>query len=210
METTSQTGHPLPYDLPAGDRAGDPAVCRGGQVRTPRPPCPPQLDAGRAHPARGALQRWFCTLLTRLAAGASTQLRRGAGATGTCAGLCRLGGSGRTPGGRRAAGHRSPGGDVGAGEDQHVWFRPAGCCSKRWCTWVDVERAVGRSLDIDPRWRRTGFDESPSTCPTRASSPRPWRTCAATARPSPSSARTPPAKPARSGGCGWIRTVSDC
>ncbi|MFI5688059.1 maleylpyruvate isomerase family mycothiol-dependent enzyme [Streptomyces sp. NPDC051636] len=162
METTSRAGHPLPYDVyrQAIEREtlrfaevvkdADPAIAV--------PSCPDWTLADLTRHV-GALQRWFCTLLTGLVQepprsrdvelGLPEQAREyadwvAAGVPGVAAVL-------------RAT---DPQAAMWAwGEDQHARFWARRMLFETLVHRVDAERAVGRESDIDAVLAADGVDE---------------------------------------------------
>ncbi|MCQ4041470.1 maleylpyruvate isomerase family mycothiol-dependent enzyme [Streptantibioticus rubrisoli] len=162
METTSRAGHPLPYDTyrEAVERetlrfaevvgAADPA--------TVVPSCPDWTLADLTRHV-GALQRWFCTLLTQLVQEPPRSRDVDLGlperveeyADWVAAGV---------PGVVAVLRATDPHAAMWAwGEDQYARFWARRMLFETLVHRVDAERAVGRESDIDPVLAADGVDE---------------------------------------------------
>ncbi|MGG2464354.1 maleylpyruvate isomerase family mycothiol-dependent enzyme [Streptomyces sp. RGM 3693] len=162
METTGRTGHPLPYDIyrQAIERETlhFAELAKGADPATAVPSCPDwTLTELTQHV--GALQRWFCTLLTRLVQEPprSRDVELGlperveeyadwvvAGVPDVAAVL-------------RAT---DPQAAMWAwGEDQHARFWARRMLFETLVHRVDAERAVGQESDVDPVLAADGVDE---------------------------------------------------
>ncbi|MER6128060.1 maleylpyruvate isomerase family mycothiol-dependent enzyme [Streptomyces sp. NPDC001795] len=162
METTSGARHPLPYDTyrQAIERETlhFAEVVKGVAPATAVPPCPDWTLAELTRHV-GALQRWFCTLLTRLVQEPprSRDVDLGlpehaeeyaewvaAGVSGVAAVLRGV----------------DPGAAMWSwGEDQHARFWARRMLFETLVHRADAERAVGREPDIDPVLAADGVDE---------------------------------------------------
>ncbi|MEU3824996.1 maleylpyruvate isomerase family mycothiol-dependent enzyme [Streptomyces sp. NPDC029080] len=162
MATTSGAGHPLPYDTyrDAVERETRrfAETVSGADPASPVPSCPDWTLADLTRHV-GALQRWFCTLLTR-------QVQEPPRSRDVELGLP---GDARDYAGWVAAGAA----EVSAvlrdtdplaamwawGEDQHARFWVRRMLFETLVHRVDAERAVGRETDIEPVLAADGVDE---------------------------------------------------
>ncbi|MEU0007192.1 maleylpyruvate isomerase family mycothiol-dependent enzyme [Streptomyces sp. NPDC006314] len=162
MAATSRAGHPLPYDTYreaiARETLRFAEVVKGADPARAVPSCPDWTLADLTRHV-GALQRWFCTLLTRLVQepprsrdvdlGLPDDVRDhadwvAAGVPDVAAVL-------------RAT---DPQAAMWAwGEDQHARFWARRMLFETLVHRVDAERAIGREPDIDPTLAADGVDE---------------------------------------------------
>ncbi|MEN1890193.1 maleylpyruvate isomerase family mycothiol-dependent enzyme [Streptomyces mirabilis] len=162
METTSQTGHPLPYDTyrQAIERETlqFAEVVKGADPATAVPSCPNWTLAELTRHV-GALQRWFSTLLTRLVQEPPHSRDVELGLPERAQDYADWVAAGVPP---VAAVLRAtdPQAVMWAwGEDQHARFWARRMLFETLVHRVDAERAVGRKSDIDPALAADGVDE---------------------------------------------------
>jgi uncharacterized protein (TIGR03083 family) len=162
MAVTSTAGHPLPYDtyreaIEHETRRFAEAV-EGADPASAVPSCPDWTLADLTRHV-GALQRWFCTLLTRLVQEPprSRDVELGLPenaqeyAAWVVAGVPEV---------AAVLQDTDPGAAMWAwGEDQHARFWARRMLFETLVHRVDAERAVGRKPDIDPVLAADGADE---------------------------------------------------
>ncbi|MFI9808502.1 maleylpyruvate isomerase family mycothiol-dependent enzyme [Streptomyces sp. NPDC052301] len=162
MTTTSKAGHPLPYDTyrEAVERETLRFVeaVRGADPTTAVPSCPDWTLADLTRHV-GSLQRWFCTLLTRLvqepprSRDVELELPDDVReyADWVAAGV---------PAVAAVLRDTDPGAAMWAwGEDQHARFWARRMLFETLVHRVDAERAVGLDTDLDPALAADGVDE---------------------------------------------------
>ncbi|MFF2812207.1 maleylpyruvate isomerase family mycothiol-dependent enzyme [Streptomyces sp. NPDC058000] len=162
METTGRTGHPLPYDIyrQAIERETlhFAELAKGADPATAVPSCPDwTLTELTQHV--GALQRWFCTLLTRLVQEPprSRDVELGLPespeeyADWVVAGVPEVAAVLRATDPQAAM--------WAWGEDQHARFWARRMLFETLVHRMDAERAVGRESDVDPVLAADGVDE---------------------------------------------------
>ncbi|QIY93098.2 maleylpyruvate isomerase family mycothiol-dependent enzyme [Streptomyces sp. S1D4-11] len=162
METTSQTGHPLPYDTyrQAVERESlqFAEVVKGADPAAAVPSCPNWTLAELTRHV-GALQRWFCTLLTRLVQEPphSRDVELGLPERAQEYGDWVAAGVPQVAAVLRATDPRAV--MWAWGEDQHARFWARRMLFETLVHRVDAECAVGRESDIDPALAADGVDE---------------------------------------------------
>ncbi|MFE0510056.1 maleylpyruvate isomerase family mycothiol-dependent enzyme [Streptomyces sp. NPDC058964] len=162
MATTSQAGHPLPYDTyrQAIERETlrFAEVARGADPATAVPSCPDWTLAELTRHV-GALQRWFGTLLTRLVQEPPRSRDLELGLPERARDYADWVASG-VPAVGAVLRDTDPQAAMWAwGEDQHARFWARRMLFETLVHRVDAERAVGRESDIDPALAADGVDE---------------------------------------------------
>ncbi|MEU9481460.1 maleylpyruvate isomerase family mycothiol-dependent enzyme [Streptomyces sp. NPDC048191] len=162
MTATSRAGHPLPYDTyreaVARETLRFTEAVRGADPAAAVPSCPDwTLTDLTLHV--GALQRWFCTLLTRLVQEPprSRDVELGLPEnTGDYPDWVAAG----VPGVAAVLGDTDPQAPMWTwGEDGHARFWARRMLFETLVHRVDAERAVGLTSDVDPVLAADGVDE---------------------------------------------------
>ncbi|MFG2267063.1 maleylpyruvate isomerase family mycothiol-dependent enzyme [Streptomyces sp. NPDC048720] len=162
MDTTSRAGHPLPYDTYreaiARETLRFTEAVDGADLTSAVPSCPDWTLADLTHHV-GALQRWFCALLTRLVQEPPRSRDVELGLPGSPAGYPGWVAAG-VPAVAAVLRDTDPGAPMWAwGEDQHARFWARRMLFETLVHRVDAERAVGLEPDVDPALAADGVDE---------------------------------------------------
>ncbi|MFJ3714474.1 maleylpyruvate isomerase family mycothiol-dependent enzyme [Streptomyces sp. NPDC090057] len=162
MDTTSRAGHPLPYDTYreaiARETLRFTEAVGGADPTSAVPSCPDWTLADLTHHV-GALQRWFCALLTRLVQEPPRSRDVELGLPGSPAGYPGWVAAG-VPAVAAVLRDTDPGAPMWAwGEDQHARFWARRMLFETLVHRVDAERAVGLEPDVDPALAADGVDE---------------------------------------------------
>ncbi|MEV7245267.1 maleylpyruvate isomerase family mycothiol-dependent enzyme [Streptomyces sp. NPDC093248] len=162
MDTTSRTGHPLPYDTYreaiARETLRFTEAVDGADPTSAVPSCPDWTLADLTRHV-GALQRWFCTLLTRLVQEPPRSRDVELGLPDSAAAYPGWVAAG-VPAVAAVLRDTDPEAPMWAwGEDQHARFWARRMLFETLVHRVDAERAAGLDPDIDSALAADGVDE---------------------------------------------------
>ncbi|MGW4565258.1 maleylpyruvate isomerase family mycothiol-dependent enzyme [Streptomyces sp. NPDC004561] len=162
MAATPRAGHPLPYDTYRAaierETLRFAEAVRGADPAGAVPSCPDWTLADLARHV-GALQRWFCTLLTRLVQEPPRSRDMDLGLPDDVRDYADWVARG-VPGVAAVLRHTDPGAAMWTwGEDRHTRFWARRMFFETLVHRVDAEHAVGRTADIDPVQAADGIDE---------------------------------------------------
>ncbi|MFF8476384.1 maleylpyruvate isomerase family mycothiol-dependent enzyme [Streptomyces sp. NPDC015414] len=162
MDTTSRTGHPLPYDTYreaiARETLRFTEAVDGADPTSAVPSCPDWTLADLTRHV-GALQRWFCTLLTRLVQEPPRSRDVELGLPDSAAAYPGWVAAG-VPAVAAVLRDTDPEAPMWAwGEDQHARFWARRMLFETLVHRVDAERAAGLEPDIDSALAADGVDE---------------------------------------------------
>ncbi|MEU1462846.1 maleylpyruvate isomerase family mycothiol-dependent enzyme [Streptomyces sp. NPDC005727] len=162
MDTTSRAGHPLPYDTyreaVARETLRFTEVAAGADPTSAVPSCPEWTLADLTRHV-GALQRWFCTLLTRLVQEPPRSRDVELGLPDSAAAYPGWVAAG-VPAVAAVLRDTDPGAPMWAwGEDQHARFWVRRMLFETLVHRVDAERAAGLEPEIDSALAADGVDE---------------------------------------------------